>query len=250
MAHEISHALAGHVASAQSLKVLTDIGLIAAKSKYKNNPQTVNGIANLSNVLITLPFSRTQEDQADKIGLELMIRAGYKPEMSLEFFQKMVDMKGTQPIDFFNNHPSDSARIASLTKLIPELRNINPNQQTLSLVDDEFKKFSNGLIDFDCHIACSWAEGANRKQVMEYYNKQMWKELAVVIVKIGITKDLNYFYLAKAAEGLGYPKAARIYYKKALELSDTRSRCDVLFKYQCNGISVAQDSQAGLERLN
>ena len=36
MAHEISHALAGHVASAQSLKVLTDIGLIAAKSKYKN----------------------------------------------------------------------------------------------------------------------------------------------------------------------------------------------------------------------
>jgi predicted Zn-dependent protease len=248
--HEMGHALAGHVVAQQSLKALTDIGLLAANSKYKNNPQAQNSLRDLSNVFISLPFSRVQESQADEIGLEIMTRAGYNPERSVEFFQKMIAMHGSHPIDFFNNHPSDNSRIEHLTKLIPEMRNINPNQLTLSLVDKDFQKFSNGLVELDCNAGCGFSNGQNRKQVIELYEKQAWKELAVVTVKINFIRDLNYFYLGRAAEALGFKEAAKIYYKKAIELSATTKRCDVLFSFQCNGIHVAKESEDGLNRLN
>jgi hypothetical protein len=249
MAHEIGHALAGHTSAKQSLQILTNIGLLAVNSKYNNDAQTQDKLRTLSDLLISLPYSRLEEDQADKIGLDLMTRAGYRPEKSLEFFQKMIAMNGSNPIDFFNSHPSDSARISNLTKLIPEIKNIDPNQPTLSLLDDDFKKFSNGLIELDCDLGCSWGDGANRKQVIDLYDKRMWKELAVVIVKIKRIRDLNYFYLGRSAEELGYKEAAKVYYKKAIELSSSSTRCDRTFKYQCNGISVAKESEDGLNRL-
>ncbi len=70
-----------------------------------------------------LPFSRSHETEADKIGLTLMAIAGYNPDESIVFWQRMAAQSaGQAPPEFLSTHPSDATRIANLKALIPEAK--------------------------------------------------------------------------------------------------------------------------------
>jgi predicted Zn-dependent protease len=72
---------------------------------------------------IVLPFSRSQESEADRIGLTLMARAGYDPQAAPTFWRRMMakSSKGRPPA-FLSDHPSDERRIRDLQKWMPEAR--------------------------------------------------------------------------------------------------------------------------------
>jgi predicted Zn-dependent protease len=70
----------------------------------------------------SLPFSRSQESEADHIGLIYMAKAGYEPRQAVAFWQRMRRAsKGTEPPEFASDHPSDDEhRIERIEKRLPE----------------------------------------------------------------------------------------------------------------------------------
>ena len=130
MGHEVSHALANHGAqrmSASQLQGIGAAGLAIATGGQSAEKQAMwqqyYGIG--SQVGVMLPFSRSHETEADKIGLVLMAIAGYNPEESVNFWSRMSANSGGQaPAEMLSTHPSDATRIANLKAMIPEAKQI------------------------------------------------------------------------------------------------------------------------------
>jgi predicted Zn-dependent protease len=128
MGHEVSHALANHGAqrmSASQLQALGAVGVAAATGGMSSEKQQMwqqyYGIG--SNVGGMLPFSRSHETEADKIGLVLMAIAGYNPEEAISFWIRMsANSNGQAPAELLSTHPSDATRIANLKAMIPEAK--------------------------------------------------------------------------------------------------------------------------------
>ena len=73
------------------------------------------------NYSLTLPNSRSNENEADLIGLELAARAGYNPNAAITLWQKMAQQSQNAPPEFMSTHPASSSRIAALQAAIPKV---------------------------------------------------------------------------------------------------------------------------------
>lgn len=128
MGHEVSHALANHGAQRMSAAQLQQLGAAGVAVATGNKSEQTQQIWNQAYGITTqyggmLPFSRSHETEADKIGLTLMAIAGYNPEESVVFWQRMsAQSSGQSPPEFMSTHPSDATRIANLRALIPEAK--------------------------------------------------------------------------------------------------------------------------------
>jgi predicted Zn-dependent protease len=128
MGHEVSHALANHGAqrmSAAQLQQLGAVGVAAATGGQSAETQQIiqqaYGVG--SNIGGMLPFGRSQESEADEIGLTLMAIAGYNPDQALVFWQRMAAKSGgNAPPEILSTHPSDATRIANIKKLISKAK--------------------------------------------------------------------------------------------------------------------------------
>ena len=123
MGHEVAHALADHGAQRMSAATLQQLGAVAGNVAI-NDPQKRNmfnqayGIG--STVGLMLPFSRSHETEADRIGLQIMAIAGYNPDEAAELWKRMKTASANQaPPEFLSTHPSNDARIANLTEWSP-----------------------------------------------------------------------------------------------------------------------------------
>ena len=63
---------------------------------------------------VLLPYSRTQESEADHIGLLLMAQAGYDPRVAIDFWERMEQTSRGGSPEFFSTHPSHETRITQL----------------------------------------------------------------------------------------------------------------------------------------
>ena len=122
--HEISHALREHGRERMSLAYAEKGGLalLAAVLGSTKNTQTgaALGAATLGTQLFfALPNSRTQETEADRMGLELAARAGFNPNAAISLWTNMAQSGGKKPAEFLSDHPSDKTRIDDLSNLIP-----------------------------------------------------------------------------------------------------------------------------------
>ncbi|MFZ0490625.1 MAG: M48 family metallopeptidase, partial [Salegentibacter sp.] len=127
LGHEISHALADHGAQRMSAAELQQLGgavVGAATAGQSESTQQIlaqaYGLG--SQVGVMLPFSRSQEAEADRIGLTLMAIAGYDPDQAAELWKRMQAQGGQQPPEFLSTHPSNQTRINNLTKWAAEAK--------------------------------------------------------------------------------------------------------------------------------
>jgi tetratricopeptide (TPR) repeat protein len=68
--------------------------------------------------------------------------------------------------------------------------------------------------------------GAKVKERKELYDQKAWEALALSTLKTNYGDNIAWFYLGRAAEGLGYHNAALSYYEKSIQLSDSAlTRC-------------------------
>jgi len=123
MGHEVAHALADHGAQRMSAAMVQQ-GIAVAGNIAIDDPQKRDifnqayGIG--SSVGVMLPFSRSHETEADRIGLQIMAIAGYNPDEAAELWKRMKASSGGQsPPEFLSTHPSNETRIANLTKWAP-----------------------------------------------------------------------------------------------------------------------------------
>jgi predicted Zn-dependent protease len=124
LGHEIAHALARHGAERMSQGLAaqaggTLLGAILGPGAGTNSILTAYGVGAQLGVL--LPYSRTQESEADHIGLILMARAGYDPHGALAFWQRMEHAgSGGSPPEFLSTHPSHGTREQQIQAWLPE----------------------------------------------------------------------------------------------------------------------------------
>lgn len=120
MGHEMAHALREHHREqlSRELAVQSGIGLAANFFGLTNTQATLANIA--SEFGLNLPHSRTQEREADRLGLELMARAGYNPNAAISLWQKMQAIDGDfVSLEFLSTHPNSGNRINELNQMIP-----------------------------------------------------------------------------------------------------------------------------------
>ncbi len=111
MGHEIAHALREHSRERMSQAYAQNLGLSIAGALTKNDALTMQAATILSQLAITLPYSREHEREADRIGLELMARAGYDPNAAVKLWEKMEKTAGSKTPEFLSTHPSSQSRI-------------------------------------------------------------------------------------------------------------------------------------------
>lgn len=130
LGHEVSHALANHGQQRMSAGLLQQLGAAGVGVAVGTKTAQTQQIAMTAYGAVTqyggmLPFSRSHESEADKIGLTLMAIAGYNPEQSVVFWERMAansSSSGKSPVEFASTHPSDATRIADLKALIPQAK--------------------------------------------------------------------------------------------------------------------------------
>ena len=123
MGHEVAHALADHGAQRMSAGTLQQIGAVAGNiaiqdERKRNMFNQAYGIG--SSLGLMLPFSRSHETEADRIGIQIMAIAGYDPSEAAELWKRMkAKSDGQAPPEFMSTHPSNETRIANLTEWAP-----------------------------------------------------------------------------------------------------------------------------------
>ena len=119
MGHEIAHAVARHGSERMSDQMLLQLGGTALSAALAQKPEQTRSIALAaygagSSVGVILPFSRQNEYEADYMGLIFMAMAGYNPNESIPFWQRMAQQGGSKPPEFLSTHPVDQNRIDRL----------------------------------------------------------------------------------------------------------------------------------------
>lgn len=125
MGHEIAHAIAEHGNERMSQQLLQQAGAVGLMVAMRNEPVrtqalwlSVYGVG--TTVGIMLPYSRTHESEADRLGLIFMAMAGYNPNEAPEFWERMAAGKEGEPPELLSTHPSSETRINDLRSWIPE----------------------------------------------------------------------------------------------------------------------------------
>jgi len=128
--HEIAHVVANHANERVSTSFVTQSGLqlaqvaVGADTPMKQQLFGLLGVG--AQYGVVLPFNRTQEAEADLVGLELMADAGFDPRESVKLWQNMQAASGGQsPPEFLSTHPSSERRISELNARMSEYLQIS-----------------------------------------------------------------------------------------------------------------------------
>lgn len=282
--HEIAHALAGHTAEKMSVAMATNVGVaviaVAAGQNNRQRQDLYNAGAVAAMAAITLPNSRDAETEADKLGIELAARAGYDPKAAVTLWQKMMaESKDRSRNDFLSTHPAPAKRIDFLASLEGPMTEILQDSRAsrsapprnwltggsnerlladqqgsveqaqpaspLAFYTPEFAAFQKGETQLSCESSCAPLFFLKQGGFKESHDKKDWRTLAQDVIKLNYKLDLNYLYLSRAAQGLGFMPAANKYLQEARRLSSTEDfACAKKTLGGCSGIDVGKETAA------
>jgi predicted Zn-dependent protease len=121
--HEIGHAIARHGGERMSRSIIQSLGAVLVSAIFEN--ETIDAIYGTGTEIgVMLPYSRSNESEADMIGLILMARAGYDPSASYTFWKRFTNnAEGSSKLEsILSTHPCDSDRIKAMEENEPMAR--------------------------------------------------------------------------------------------------------------------------------
>jgi predicted Zn-dependent protease len=119
ISHELAHVILQHIEQTQARRIgisLLDRYLI---NRFLEPGSWWDVAQNLGFTLIDKRFSRNVEYEADDLGLQLMARAGYRPQAALQVFDMFQRMQSYQLPEFLLDHPLNRSRIEALVRRYP-----------------------------------------------------------------------------------------------------------------------------------
>jgi predicted Zn-dependent protease len=114
MGHEIAHALREHGRERASQAVAQGIGISVVGAVLGMSGGAQDLTQTVLDLTFNLPNSRTDEVEADRIGVELAARGGFDPRAAVTLWEKMQKESKSQPPQFLSTHPSHANRINDL----------------------------------------------------------------------------------------------------------------------------------------
>ncbi|BDH44956.1 beta-barrel assembly-enhancing protease [Salmonella enterica subsp. enterica serovar Choleraesuis] len=131
IAHEISHVTQRHLARAmesqQRSAPLTWVGALGSILLTMANPQA--GMAALTGTLAgtqqgMISFTRQNEEEADRIGIQVLQRSGFDPQAMPAFLGKLQDLTrfSTRPPEMLLTHPLPDSRLADARNRANQMR--------------------------------------------------------------------------------------------------------------------------------
>ncbi len=123
MGHEMAHALREHARERLVKSQATNLGLRLG-AQLLGLGEVGTAAANVGGQLLTLKFSRSDESEADLVGLELAARARFNPQASVTLWQKMTQATGGGGIGFLSTHPTGPERIHELQANLPKVQGL------------------------------------------------------------------------------------------------------------------------------
>ena len=136
MGHEIAHAIARHgnermsqqslVGAAETMAQVVGV-VIPQDAKTQMLFSVAFGLGSAVGTYgVLLPYSRTHEYEADRLGLIFMAMAGYDIQQAPLFWEAMQQQGGNKPPEFLSTHPSDAHRVAKIREVLPEAETYRP----------------------------------------------------------------------------------------------------------------------------
>ncbi len=122
LGHEVGHVLARHSNERASQETLVQQGMgLIQQTELGQNALTIGLLGLGAQYGVLMPYSRTHESEADEIGVDLMAKAGFDPQQSVQLWKKMEQAsQGNQPIEFMSTHPAHETRIQQLQAHMPK----------------------------------------------------------------------------------------------------------------------------------
>jgi predicted Zn-dependent protease len=128
MGHEIAHAVAKHSVERASRGILlnTSTQLIdifsGGKLSQVNRVTGMNTVGLLSQIGLMNPFTRTQESEADYLGMIFSSLSGHDIRETVKLWERMKELnKGKEPPEFMSTHPSSDNRIKNLNNWMNDI---------------------------------------------------------------------------------------------------------------------------------
>jgi predicted Zn-dependent protease len=120
MGHEMAHALREHARERMAKGALTNVGANVLVNVLGMG-QVGQMLTGYGAQLLSLKFSRSDESEADLVGMDMAARAGYDPRAAITLWKKMGQAAKSSPPQWISTHPSGSTRIADLQKNLPRV---------------------------------------------------------------------------------------------------------------------------------
>lgn len=134
LGHEIGHAIARHSGERMSQQLIVSGALISVDALMGDSTKkrlTMGALGLGAQFGVLLPFSRTQESEADALGLTYMARAGYDPAEAVELWNRMAKLGGSPP-EILSDHPDPARRASALEGQLPKARGIYEKSQKVA----------------------------------------------------------------------------------------------------------------------
>lgn len=152
LGHEVGHVTARDSVQGMQRGALLSVGLavLSAATGSSAYGDLATGAGQLAAGLLDNTFSREQERQADRLGVDYMVRAGYNPLGSVqlqEFFYRTVE-GGAEPVwlsGLFRTHPFSKERMQDLQAYIVERYAPLQNDPRFVLNEQPFQRATAGL---------------------------------------------------------------------------------------------------------
>jgi predicted Zn-dependent protease len=120
MGHEMAHALREHARERMAKNALTNVGANVLV-QILGMGQVGQALTGYGAQLMSLKFGRSDESEADLVGMEIGARAGYDPRAAVTLWKKMGQAGKASPPQWLSTHPSGASRIAELQKNLPRV---------------------------------------------------------------------------------------------------------------------------------
>lgn len=146
MAHEIAHVAARHAMENQAKGTLAEIGLIAGSIFLGGWPGVIfQNTAGLGLLAAFMKFSRSAEEEADKLGVQYLYAAGYDPNAMATMFEKLSSKSKKKPgfiSRAFATHPQPPDRRQASLNLVSRF----PEREEYVISTSEFQRIKNKLL--------------------------------------------------------------------------------------------------------